>query len=69
MGQEYKYPEKPKTSARKKRILFVNNDADTTVVVEMGLTQRGSNVDAFEDSKTVVQNFKAGYVISSYWTY
>ena len=59
MGQEYKNPEEQKSPTHKKRILFVNDDADTIVVVEMGLTQRGFKVDAFEDSKTVLQNFKA----------
>ena len=59
MGQEYKNSEEQKSPTHKKRILFVNDDADTIVVVEMGLTQHGFKVDAFEDSKTVLQNFKA----------
>ena len=38
MGQEYKNSEEQKSPTHKKRILFVNDDADTIVVVEMGLT-------------------------------
>ena len=58
MEQYHKNPKEQKLD-HKRRILFVNDDSDTTTVVKMGLTHHGFKVDAFEDSKTALQNFKA----------
>jgi DNA-binding response OmpR family regulator len=43
----------------KRRILFVNDDADTTAVIKKGLSHHGFKVDAYEDSNSALQNFKA----------
>ncbi|MFZ0895737.1 MAG: response regulator [Candidatus Nitrosopolaris sp.] len=40
--------------------MFVNDDIDTTAVMKMGLTHHGFEVEAFVDSKSALQNFKAG---------
>jgi CheY-like chemotaxis protein len=45
---------------RMKRILFVDDDADTTAIMKVGLNRRGFEVDTFVDSKLALQNFKAG---------
>ncbi|MGC2573097.1 MAG: response regulator, partial [Candidatus Nitrosopolaris sp.] len=42
-----------------KRILFVNDDTDTTAVIKTGLTRHGFEADAFVDPKLALQNFKA----------
>lgn len=61
MGQQYKNLDEGKaTNYRKKRILFVNDDSDTTAVMKMGLTRHGFEVETFVDSKLALQNFKAG---------
>ncbi len=61
MGQHYKNLDEDKTTDhRKKRILFVNDDADTTAVMKKGLSHHGFEVEAFVDSKSALQNFKAG---------
>jgi two-component system response regulator ChvI len=43
----------------KGRILFVNDDADTTAVIKKGLSHHGFKVDAYEDSYSALQDFKA----------
>jgi CheY-like chemotaxis protein len=48
------------TNHRKKRILFVDDDADTTAVICMGLSRHGFEVEAFVDSKLALHNFKPG---------
>ena|SRR5215831_739954 len=61
MGQAYKNLEENETNNyRKKRILFVNDDEDTTTVIKTGLIRHGFEVDAFVDPKLALQNFKAG---------
>jgi DNA-binding response OmpR family regulator len=61
MGQHYKNLDEDKTTDhRKKRILFVNDDPDTRAVMKKGLTHHGFEVEAFVDSKSALQNFKAG---------
>jgi DNA-binding response OmpR family regulator len=60
MGQHYKNLDEDKTTDhRKKRILFVNDDPDTRAVMKKGLTHHGFEVEAFVDSKSALQNFKA----------
>jgi DNA-binding response OmpR family regulator len=58
MGQRYNNFELQTTN--RKRILFVNDDADTIAVIKTGLTRHGFEVDAFVDPKLALQNFKAG---------
>jgi len=61
MGQHSKNLDEDKTTdQRKKRILFVNDEADTTAVMKKGLSHHGFEVEAFVDSKSALQNFKAG---------
>ncbi|MDQ6667943.1 MAG: response regulator [Thermoproteota archaeon] len=61
MGQQYKNLDGDKTTNhRKKRILFVNDDTDTTAVMKVGLSRHGFEVETFVDSKSALQNFKAG---------
>ncbi|MGB6532156.1 MAG: response regulator, partial [Candidatus Nitrosopolaris sp.] len=48
------------TNPTRKRILFVNDDADTTAVMKTGLTRHGFEVETFVDSKSALQNFKPG---------
>ena len=61
MGQQYKNLDGDKaTNHRKKRILFVNDDTDTTAVMKVGLSRHGFEVETFVDSKSALQNFKAG---------
>ena len=48
------------TNHRKQRILFVNDDTDTTAVMKVGLSRHGFEVETFVDSKSALQNFKAG---------
>ncbi len=45
---------------RRKRILFVNDDVDTTAVIKEGLKRYGYEVETFVDSNLALQNFKAG---------
>ena len=45
---------------KKKRILFVNDDADTTAVIKEGLKRYGYEVETFVDSNLALQNFKEG---------
>jgi DNA-binding response OmpR family regulator len=47
-------------AANRKRILFVNDDADTTAVIKRGLTLQGFEVETFIDPKSALQNFKTG---------
>ncbi len=42
----------------KKRILFVDDDADTTVVIKLGLSHHRFEVEAFVDSKSALHNIK-----------
>ena len=61
MGQQYKNLDGEKaTNHRKKRILFVNDDTDTTAVMKVGLSRHGFEVETFVDSKSALQNFQAG---------
>jgi two-component system, OmpR family, response regulator ChvI len=61
MGQQYKNLDEHKaTNYKKKRILFVNDDSDTTAVMKVGLSRHGFEVETFVDSKSAIQNFKAG---------
>src|SRR5690348_12753277 len=43
---------------KKKRILFVNDDEDTTAVIKEGLSKHGYEVDTFVDPNLALQNFK-----------
>ncbi|MGB7955289.1 MAG: response regulator [Candidatus Nitrosopolaris sp.] len=40
--------------------MFVNDDTDTTGVMKVGLSRHGFDVETFVDSKSALQNFKAG---------
>jgi DNA-binding response OmpR family regulator len=61
MGQQYKNLDENKANNhRKKRILFVNDDSDTTAVMKAGLTRRGFEVETFVDPKLALEHFKAG---------
>jgi DNA-binding response OmpR family regulator len=60
MGQHKNLDENNTNNHRKKRILFVDDDTDTTAVMKVGLNRRGFEVDTFVDSKLALQNFKAG---------
>jgi DNA-binding response OmpR family regulator len=60
MGQHKNLDEDKANNQRKKKILFVNDDADTTAVMKVGLNRHGFDVDTFVDSKLALQNFKAG---------
>jgi DNA-binding response OmpR family regulator len=60
MGQHKNLDENKANNQRKKKILFVNDDADTTAVMKVGLNRHGFEVDTFVDSKLALQNFKAG---------
>jgi DNA-binding response OmpR family regulator len=60
MGQHKNLDENKANNQRKKKILFVNDDADTTAVMKVGLNRHGFEVDTFVDSKLAAQNFKAG---------
>ena len=46
-------------ATNRKRILFVDDDADTTAVIKRGLTLQGFEVETFIDP-SALQNFKAG---------
>jgi len=61
MGQQHKNLDEDKaTNHRKKRILLVDDDADTTAVIKMGLSRHGFEVEALVDSKSALHNFKPG---------
>ena len=60
MSQHKNLDENKANNQRKKKILFVNDDADTTAVMKVGLNRHGFDVDTFVDSKLALQNFKAG---------
>jgi DNA-binding response OmpR family regulator len=60
MGQHKNLDKNKANNQRKKKILFVNDDADTTAVMKVGLDRHGFEVDTFVDCKLVLQNFKAG---------
>jgi DNA-binding response OmpR family regulator len=45
---------------RRKRILFVNDDVDTTTVIKEGLKRYGYEVETFVASNSALQNFKEG---------
>jgi DNA-binding response OmpR family regulator len=61
MGPHHKNLDEDKTTDhRKKRILFVNDDADTAAVMKEGLSHHGFEVEAFVDSKSALQNFESG---------
>ena len=47
------------TNQGKKRILFVNDDVDTTTVIKEGLSKHGYEVETFVDPNSALQNFKA----------
>ena len=59
MGQQYKNLDEGRAT-NPRRILFVNDDADTTAVMKTGLTRHGFEVETFVDSKSSLQNFKPG---------
>ena len=40
--------------------MFVNDDADTTAVMKVGLNRHGFEVETFIDPKSALQNFKTG---------
>ena len=44
----------------RKRILFVDDDADETAVIKMGLTRHGFEVVTFVEPKSALENFQAG---------
>ena len=44
----------------RKRILFVNDDADTIAIIKTGLTRYGFEVATFEDPRAALRNFNAG---------
>ncbi len=46
------------TNQGKKRILFVNDDVDTTDVIKEGLYRYGYEVETFVDPNLALQNFK-----------
>ena len=48
------------TNQGKKRIMFVNDDVDTTAVIKEGLSRYGYEVEAFVDPNLALQNFKKG---------
>ena len=52
--------ESPSEDRRRKRILFVNDDVDTTAVIKEGLKRYGYEVETFVDSNLALQNFKEG---------
>jgi two-component system, OmpR family, response regulator ChvI len=60
MDEHKNLDENKANNQRKKKILFVNDDADTTAVMKEGLNRQGFEVDTFIDSKLALQNFKAG---------
>jgi PleD family two-component response regulator len=55
MGQHKNLDENRANNHRKKRILFVNDDADTTAITKVGLNRHGFEVDTFVDSKLALQ--------------
>ena len=60
MSQHKNIDENKANNQKKKKILFVNDDADTTAVMKVGLNRHGFEVDTFVDSKLALRNFKAG---------
>lgn len=59
MGQHSKNLDEDKTTdQRKKRILFVNDEADTTAVMKKGLSHHKFEVEAFVDSKIGIAEFQ-----------
>ena len=54
---------------RRKRILFVNDDEDTTAVIKEGLKRYGYEVETFVDSNLALQNFKEGTYDLYPWMY
>jgi DNA-binding response OmpR family regulator len=52
--------ESPSEDRRRKRILFVNDDEDTTAVIKEGLNRYGYEVETYVDSNLALQNFKEG---------
>jgi DNA-binding NtrC family response regulator len=62
----------------RKRILFVNDDADTTAVIKTDLTLQGFEVETFIDPKSALQHLfyyyrsrilKLACKICCYWMY
>ena len=47
------------TNQGKKRIMFVNDDVDTTTVMKEGLSRFGYEIETFVDPNLALQNFKA----------
>jgi hypothetical protein len=47
MGQHKNLDENKANNQRKKKILFVNDDADTTAVMKVGLNRHGFDVDTY----------------------
>jgi DNA-binding response OmpR family regulator len=47
------------TNQGKKRIMFVNDDVDTTTVIKEGLSRYGYEIETFVDPNLALQNFKA----------
>ena len=50
--------ENTSNQGKKKRIMFVNDDKDTTAVIKEGLSRYGYEVETFVDPNLALQNFK-----------
>ena len=57
MDEHKNLDENRTNNLRKKKILFVNDDADTTAVMKVGLNRHGFEVDTFVDSKLGITEF------------
>jgi len=60
MGQHKNLDENKANNQRKKRILLVNDGADTTAVMKVGLNRHGFEVDTFVDSKLALERHFQG---------
>jgi DNA-binding NtrC family response regulator len=58
VGDEY--TSNPSKNNRKKKILFVDDDPDTTWISKTSLERNGFEVQAFESPMSVLENFKPG---------
>jgi DNA-binding response OmpR family regulator len=54
------YTSSPSKNNRKKKILFVDDDPDTTWISKTSLERNGFEVQAFESPMSVLENFKPG---------
>ena len=48
------------TNHERNRIMFVNDNVDTTTVIKEGLTRYGYEVETFVDPNLALENFKVG---------